>query len=118
FYRTRQMPDSARRYLNKAAENSPELGDWSLLLLADIDLSTADTTAALASLERLISDFSDSYYVPYAMKRKADILMSRQGASSEALDIYKQLLEGYPDYPFITDVRKKLRAADSTRSIG
>jgi tetratricopeptide (TPR) repeat protein len=118
FYRTRQMPDSARRYLNKAADNSPELGDWSLLLLTDIDLSTADTTAALAALERLISDFSDSYYLPYAMKRKADILMSRQGASSEALDIYKQLLEGYPDYPFITDIRKKLRAADSTRSIG
>jgi len=68
-----------------------------------------DTSSALVSIDKLTGEFPDSYYSPYGMKIKADILLEKPESVEQAATIYRLLLEKYPNYPFISDVRKKMR---------
>lgn len=115
----RHLPDSARVRLDKLVDNdNPALADVALLTLIDVHLSQADSAAALDAIERLVVDFEDSYYAPFGMKRKADLLLVRPEGVETARELYRRLLKDYPNYPFISEVRKQLRELEVDRRIG
>ena len=46
------------------------------------------------------------------MKTKADIHFLNPDNLDDAREIYQYLLENYPEYPFTSEVREKMRQAD------
>ena len=119
YFREQDRLDSTRARLTAVAEaGNQALADVALYRLAQLDLDVQDSTAAMISIDRLIADFPDSYYLPYGMKIKADMLMSGKQGAEEARGLYRRLLEVYPDYPFASEVREKLRKLETENSIG
>lgn len=119
FFREQGLVDSTRaRFAEIAEADNQALADVALFRLALLDLEAADSTAAVATIDRLIADFPDSYYLPYGMKLKADMLLSKDPGAEEARRLYRSLLESYPDYPFASEVREKLRKLEAENSIG
>ena len=115
LYEHRRMPDSSAVRLKViAAREDAALADLALFKLAGIELSMADSAAAEGYLDTLIDRFPDSYYLPLGMKQKADILMADPDQTDMARDIYRRLLEEYPNYPFISEVRQRLRELELT----
>jgi tetratricopeptide (TPR) repeat protein len=119
FYSERMMPDSARDELMAVvdAENKA-LADIALYKLTLMELNGRDSSQALVFIDQLANDYPDSYYLPYGLNIKADILVHRAGSVEEAKSIYRMLLEKYPNYPFISDVRKKLRRLEADVLVG
>ncbi|MBI5267644.1 MAG: tetratricopeptide repeat protein [candidate division Zixibacteria bacterium] len=110
-YQIRRLPDSARASL-------AQIADAALYRMADMDIQRSDTASALADLDRLTGNFAQSFYRPYGLKMTADILSTRPDQIDRARDIYKELLEKYPDCPFVSDARKRLRRLDEAGKIG
>ena len=111
--------DSARQWFDRLTlADNKALADDALHRMTQISLSVGDTTATLESIERLTTGFPDSYFSPYSLKVKADILMAGRGTLQQAKEIYRTLLEQYPNYPFATEVRKKLRQMETDNKIG
>ncbi len=111
--------DSTRIWLDRLARaENQTLADVALHRLTLISLQLADTTAALDCIQRLDSGFADSYYRPYGLKLKADILSSSRSTIEEARALYKQLLEQCPNYPFASDVRKRLKQLETDFKVG
>jgi len=75
-------------------------------------LAQNDTTAVFSTIDKVESDFPESYYRPFCIKTKADIYL-RQKQVIAASELYKKLLLEYPNYPFISEVRDILRGLDS-----
>lgn len=96
----------------------PVLADNALYKLYNLNISKADTTKAIAIIEQMENNFPKSYYLPYCLKAKADILMFNYESNEQAKDIYRTLLEKYSNYPFISEVRKILREVDTNNKIG
>ncbi len=111
--------DSCKLWLGKlvSAENK-SLADIALYRSILIDFRLNDTTTALNGIERLTADFENSYYVAFGLKMKADLLAETMGKQEDAKAIYKQILEQYPNYPFASEVRKKLRQLESNVKAG
>ncbi len=110
LFEQRRMLDSTISKLNMISSDvNSTLGDVALYKLADIYLSRADSSMAIASIDSLSDRFPDSYYLPFGLKMKADMLLGEKGKEGEARDIYRKLLEKYPEYPFTADVRKTMR---------
>lgn len=106
----KRRPDSAIGALEGLATAAdPTLADVALHKLSQISLSQPDTAAAIGYVNRLEEFFPESYYLPYGLKLKADILLENADSIDSGKEIYRQLLESYPNYPFISDVRKRLR---------
>ncbi len=119
YFREQGRLDSTRARLTSiATATNPALADVALYRLAHLDLDVKDSTAAMATIDRLIADFPESYYLPFGMKIKADILISDNPGAEEARRLYRRLLESYPDYPFASEVREKLRKLETENSIG
>jgi len=114
WFLDRQMPDSTRLRFNEIA-NTPggALADIALYRLAGLDLEGADTLSALGYIERLITEFPESYYLPFGMKIKADIYVLDENKTEEAKNLYRHLLENYGTYPFISKIRDKLRQLEA-----
>jgi tetratricopeptide (TPR) repeat protein len=114
LFEQRRMFDSTIAKLNMitVGESTP-LADVAFFKLAKIYLSQADSVKAIASIDSLKERFPDSYYLPYGLKLKADMLLTEKGNEAEARDIYRRLLEKYPEYPFTADVRKIMRRLDA-----
>jgi outer membrane protein assembly factor BamD (BamD/ComL family) len=111
--------DSTRVWLDRIARaENAALADVALYRLTLVNLQVADSSAALQSIERLDSGFADSYYRPYALKIKADMLSSTPSTIDTAKEIYKLLLEQFPNYPFASDVRKRLKQFETDFKIG
>jgi tetratricopeptide (TPR) repeat protein len=111
--------DSARQWFDRLTlADNKALADDALHRMMQISLSVADTSATMESIERLTSGFPESYFSPYGLKIKADILMTGRGTPQQAKEIYRLLLEQYPNYPFATEVRKKLRQMEADNKIG
>ena len=72
-------------------------------------IAQQDSVQVLAYISQMEKNFSDSYYYPYVLKQKADILLEQNEKAAEAYTIYRQLLKDFPNYPFITEIRKILR---------
>ncbi len=114
----RKMPDSTRNKLESLANHSHKaLADIALYKLSNLNLNEADTTKALVYVKRLEDEFPQSYYLPYALKKKADVLFKDEKKQEEAKSIYRNLLENHPNYPFISQVRKFLRKIDESENI-
>ena len=119
YFRERGRLDSTRARLEAVASaDNPALADIALYRLARLDLKAEDSTSALSTIDRLISEFPDSYYLPYGMKMKADMLLNGAAESEEARQLYRRLLESYPDYPFASEVRDKLRKLETKSPVG
>jgi TolA-binding protein len=115
----RHLPDSARARLQQLVDHDNQaLADVALFTLIDVHLSQADTTAALDAIERLVVEFEASYYAPFGIKRKADLLVARPEGVETARELYRRLLQDYPNYPFSSEVRKRLRELEVDRRIG
>jgi len=118
LFEQRNMIDSAIAKLKLIAnDKSQVLADIALFKLSKISLKQADTTQTLEYVDQLTTTFPQSYYLPYGLKEKADILLStqKQDEIAKAKNIYKELLGKYPNYPFITEVRKKLRELEANQ---
>jgi len=119
YFQEQGRPDSTRAKLTAITEaTNPALADVALFRLAQLDLEVHDSAAAMVSIDRLIVDFPESYYLPFGMKIKADMLIADDPGAEEARGLYRRLLESYPDYPFASEVREKLRKLESENSIG
>lgn len=110
-------PDSAVYRLTAAVNaQNKALADMALFQITEIVLENGDEKKAVSYVDRLAKDFPESYYLPFGLKIKADILFDSDDLNDsrdEAKQIYKTLLESYPDYPFINKVRQILREAES-----
>ena len=84
------------------------LHDLALHKLIANSMSSVDTAKALEYIEKLESNYIDSYYFPFALKIKADTYLNRN-ISEEAVKLYRTLLSDFPNYPFTDEIRKKLR---------
>ena len=110
LYEERRMPDSAKVFLDKIVEKeNPLLADISLYKLCLMSLESFDSTSALGYIETMSDQYPDSYYFPFGLKVKAEIFLENPETWEKGKEIYRHLLESYPDYPFISDVRKRLR---------
>lgn len=115
----RRQLDSSRIWLDRIANaDDKALADVALYRLTIVNLQMNDSTAAMESIDRLDSGFAESYYRPYGLKLKADMLSSNRESVSQAKAIYKQLLEQFPNYPFASEVRKKLRQLETDFNVG
>ena len=111
--------DSARTWFDRLTlADSRALADNALNRLVEINLLAADTSAALDAVERLTAGYPESYFTPYGLKAKADILLAGRGTPQQAKEIYRQLLEQFPNYPFATDVRKRMRQLEADSKVG
>ena len=119
LYEVRRMSDSAVAALAVVAEAPNRvLADVALYRMTELSLEQADTTASMATIERLEQEIPESYYLPYALKIKADILYLDDHTQAEAREIYLLLLEQFSDYPFGSEVRARLRLLMSQGEIG
>ncbi len=106
--------DSARICLLALADGQPPvMGDLALYDLTKLELNRADSAAAIVFIDRLDKEYPDSYYRPLGIKLKADVLARSGHDLKQAADLYRILLEKYSEYPFVREVRGKLRDLDS-----
>ncbi len=113
FYSSKNSYDSARiSYLSIVDNNSRLLGDMALYKLIRQTIKNADSFETLNLIERMLEEFAESYYLPYCLKIKADYYFVDETKKEEAKEIYKLLLEKFPNYPFISKVREILVAEE------
>ncbi len=109
FAEQRRYDSSRVRLEQIAGADDSSLADVALYRLAGMCMDLQDSTAALGYIDRLAARFPESYYVPFGLKIKADAYVSDPERREEGKAIYRTLLERHPNYPFISEVRKKLR---------
>jgi tetratricopeptide (TPR) repeat protein len=115
----RGLADSAMARLYGVADSeSGLLGDLALYQLIGMELDRADTVAALAAVERLSEEHPESYYRPLGLKTRADLLAVTESGWEAARELYRQLLEEFPEYPFVREIREKLRRMEPAAPIG
>jgi tetratricopeptide (TPR) repeat protein len=106
----RRMPDSVEAKLLLIVHSwNKALADVALYKLTLLSIERADSAKAVEYVDQLAAEFPESYYLPYGLKTKADVFMTRPDGVQEAKTIYHHLLEHYPNYPFISEVREKMR---------
>ncbi len=111
FYEIQSKNDSAIIALDKIVVNdSKVLSDFSLFTITRLYLADNDSLHALEAINKMETEFAESYYFPYSLKQKADILLRQNKKADEGYTIYRHLLENLPNYPFIPEIRKILRA--------
>lgn len=116
---TRKLTDSARQAYGELADAADQkLADVALYRIAKLELSQSDTTAALRALDALTERFGESFYRPYGLKLKADLIVERPSERDKARLIYRELLEKYPNSPFVSDARHRLRALEAEGRVG
>jgi len=86
--------------------------------LAELGLKRGDSAEALETINRLVDEFPGSYYSPYGMKTKADMLSETITGREEAKQIDRTLLKSFQDYPFATEVRERLRRLEESGLVG
>jgi tetratricopeptide (TPR) repeat protein len=119
FLQQQNRFDSARIELLKVADaENKVLADVALYRLARMEIGRSDSSAAFEVLDRLIDEFPESYYLPLGMKLKADMLFDGKRNIEQARELYRQLLESYPDYPFTNEVRDRLREIELPGAVG
>ncbi|MDH3890439.1 MAG: hypothetical protein OEV49_05095 [candidate division Zixibacteria bacterium] len=118
-YELRRMQDSMEAALVGITEGplGAALADFALFRLVNISLSENDTQSVLKYVQSLEEGFPESYYYPYGLKAKGDIYYSDTERIEECKLIYRKLLEEFPNYPFTSEVRQKLRDLED-ESIG
>jgi tetratricopeptide (TPR) repeat protein len=119
LFEQRLMFDSAgARYLALVDNDNKALADVALFQLSEMEFDRADSADAMKYIDRLIDEFPDSYYQPFGIKIKADVYLLDDETREQAKELYAYLLENHPNYPFISDVRSKLREMEVDPKIG
>jgi tetratricopeptide (TPR) repeat protein len=119
LYRFRGKDDSAATTLNLIAESgNKQVADIATWELAELNFKRHDSATALSLSTKMEEKFPESYYFPFALKLQADILCGSAATIENAKATYRRLLEKYPNYPFIAEVRRKLKDMDEDRRIG
>jgi uncharacterized protein Smg (DUF494 family) len=101
--------------IDLAADDSAALTDIAYLKLAGIEFDRGDTASALNWIADLLNAQPESYFVPYALRMKADVLALDIRTREEAVNLYRGLLQHYPNYPFMTEIRRKLKQMEESR---
>jgi tetratricopeptide (TPR) repeat protein len=115
LFEQRRMPDSVEaKLLRIVQDKNKALADVALYRLALLSMERSDSAKAVAYIDQLSKEFSDSYYLPYGLKIKADILVAHPEEVGKAKEIYRLLLEKYPNYPFISNVRERMRQLEGS----
>ncbi len=110
LFKERRLTDSTVSLLKQVAEvDGAPLAATALWKLVRISMNQADTTGALEYVGQMVERFADTYFLPYGLKIKADVYLLDADKVDEARQIYRDLLEKYPDYPFAAEVREKMR---------
>lgn len=109
----KQYDSTVSRFVSLADAENKALADIALYRLAEIVLQNGDSTGAIKFVDRMESEHPESYYFPYGLKIKADVLLSKPDSIAQLKIIYKRLLENYQNYPFINEVREKLRRLET-----
>jgi len=110
LFEERREYDSCRAELERiAGADHPALSDDALYRLADLSIARFDSAAALEYIERLAGQYPESYFAPWGLKLKGDMLTADPRRREEGKAIYRRLLEENANYPFTSDVRKRLR---------
>lgn len=103
--------DSLDFYLNKICRiEIPALSPVSYLNLANLYYQQDRTDDAVNAIDSLKSQYPESYFLPYGLKLKADIYFEIDENRDEAIEIYKNLLRDYSNYPFSAPIRDLLRS--------
>ena len=118
FELQREVDSTENRLTSLADNQNRALADVALYRLMALKLEKPDTTAALTVINRLEEEFPESYYLPYGLKIKADIILTDPDTALEAQKLYRSLLKQYPNYPFSSEVRNKLRELEVDSRIG
>ncbi|MDF1545144.1 MAG: tetratricopeptide repeat protein [bacterium] len=119
MFKKRGMPDSTKnRYEALTRSINRVLADNALFGLINLSMAEGDTVSALSSVKKLAEEFPESYYLPYGLKLQADIWWLDEARRVEAAQEYRSLLEEYPDYPFVSKVRERLREIETGRPVG
>ena len=115
LFEHRALIDSAVEKLGLIAGQSDHvLADVALYELAHISLDAGDSSQAINYIDSLTERFADSYYLPYGLKLKADIFSDQPEMVERAAEIYRRILEDYPNFPFASAVRQKMRQLEQT----
>ncbi len=113
FQKMKLYDSTVARLSSIADAENKALADIALFRLTEIVLKRGDSLGAVKYVERMEAEHAESYYLPYGLKIKADILLTKPESASLSKEIYRRLLENYPNYPFINEVREKLRKLES-----
>jgi tetratricopeptide (TPR) repeat protein len=110
YFRYIRQTDSLEYYLTKICRvGIPSLAPISYLGLAQLCYDQNRHEEAVEAIDSLSSGYPQSYFLPYGLKLKADIYLQSPETREEALDLYRQLLEHYANYPFGAEVRDIIR---------
>lgn len=113
-FRVISQQDSAKTALNDLMTNEDKrLADVGCYMLADLMLKQSDTTQAIGYLEQGIREFTESFYRPYMLKELADLRSLHLQGRESAQQLYRELLEKYPNHPFAADARKRMKALEN-----
>lgn len=119
LFEERRMDDSCTQRLELIAEaGHPALSDDALYRLAGMSIHRFDSTAALGYIDRLAETFPESYFTPWGLKLKGDMLVADPQRRGDGKAIYRQLLEEHANYPFASEVRKRLREMEEDPRTG
>jgi len=113
FQNMKLYDSTVSRLVSIADAENKALADIALFRLTEMVLKRGDSAGAVKYVDRLESEHADSYYLPFGLKAKADIFQTHPEALVQAKEIYRRLLENYPNYPFINEVRETLRKLES-----
>lgn len=114
LYGARRMTDSTLAALEDVVGYKDQtLADLALYRSLEIYQTLDDTASVLSQAARLSDEYPESYYTPYGLKATADILFESSKEQAEAREIYRQLLQNHPNYPFAGDIRRRLRELGS-----
>ena len=84
---------------------SAEIADGAAVALAGARLATGDSEGALSTLRSVAA--GEGAYAAYASSRVAEILES-QGKTDEAMTIYQEMIDRFPQSPLTAVAREKL----------
>ena len=95
FYRHTGQTDSLEYYLKKICRvGIPALAPVSYLNLAQLYNRQANEKLALEAIDSLLSFYPESYFYPFGLKAKAEILWKSEKTRESARSIYKNIPEG------------------------
>ncbi len=114
LYEKREIPDSVLKSYSAIIDMGPTpLTGLSMYRLAEYNLKLADTTRAEEIIDNMEAQYGEDYFFPYCLKLRGDIYSTSSDKISEAIEIYKNILQNNPTYPFIGEVRRSLQKIES-----
>lgn len=116
YFRYVGRADSLEYYLTKICRiDIPGLAPVAYLRLGTLCRGQQRLPEAVAAADSLVGRYPDSYFAPFGLKLKADILWLNPQTKEEAAALYRGLLERYGTYPFSAEIRDILRRSDQAK---